>query len=90
MDGVRDHDRLARDAPAVADLLDLGVDEQIRVAPLQRPLTERLDLLVEQPGDPADLRARDAKPERLHELIDPPRRHATDVGLLHDGDQRLF
>jgi hypothetical protein len=31
MDGVRDHDRLARNAAAVVDLLDLGVDEQIRV-----------------------------------------------------------
>jgi hypothetical protein len=32
MDRVGDDDALARDAAAVADLLDLGVDEQIRVA----------------------------------------------------------
>jgi hypothetical protein len=53
--GVGDHDALALHAAAVSDLLDLGVDEQIRVAALQRPLTERGDLLVEQHGDPADL-----------------------------------
>src|SRR4051794_14959482 len=55
MHGVRDHDALARHPAAVADLLDLGVDEQIRVAALQRPLPERLHLLIEQPGDPAHL-----------------------------------
>src|SRR3954471_3399057 len=31
-------DALARDAATVADLLDLGVDEQIGVATFQRPL----------------------------------------------------
>jgi hypothetical protein len=41
VDGMRDDDALARDSAAVADLLDLGVDEQIRVAALQRPLPER-------------------------------------------------
>ena len=57
VNGVSDDDALARDPAAVADLLDLGVDEQIRVAALKRPLAERLHLLVEQPGDPADLAA---------------------------------
>src|SRR3954453_1461588 len=90
VDGVRDHDRLARDAAAVADLLDLGVDEQIRVAALQRPLPERLDLLVEQPRDPTDLALADAQPETLDELIDPPRRHAADIGLLDDRAERLL
>ena len=84
VDGVRDHDALARNAAAVADLLDLGVDEQIRVAALQRPLAERLDLLVEQPGDPADLALGDPQPEALDELIDPPRRDAADIRLLDD------
>ena len=63
--GVRDHDALALHAAAVADLLDLRVDEQIRVAALQRPLAERLDLLVEQPGDPADLAACEIRSPRL-------------------------
>jgi hypothetical protein len=54
VDGVGDHDALARHAAAVADLFDLRVDEQIRVAALQRALAERLHLLIEQAGDPAD------------------------------------
>ena len=70
-------------APAVADLLDLGVEEQIRVAALQRPLAERLDLLVQQP---AQIRltstSADPQPEALDELIDAARRHAADIGLL--------
>jgi hypothetical protein len=90
VDGVRDHDRLARDAAAVADLLDLGVDEQIRVAALQRALAERLHLLVEQTSDPAHLALADPQPEALDELIDPAGGDATNVGLLHDGDQRLL
>jgi hypothetical protein len=55
VNSVGDHDALARDATAVADLLDLGVDEQIRIAALQRPFTERLHLLVEEAGDATDL-----------------------------------
>jgi hypothetical protein len=55
MDGVRDHHALAGDAAAVADLLDLRVDEQIRVAALQPALAERPHLLVEQPRDPTHL-----------------------------------
>ena len=90
VDGVRDHDALARDAAAVADLLDLGVDEQIRVAALQRPLAERLHLLVEQPGDPADLGLGDPQPEALDELIDAARRDAAHIGLLHHRHQRLL
>jgi hypothetical protein len=90
VDGVRDHDALARHAAAVADLLDLGVDEQIRVAALQRPLTERLDLLVEQCRDPADLALGDPQPQALDELIDAPRRDAADIGLLYHRDQRLL
>jgi hypothetical protein len=90
VDGVRDHDALARHAAAVADLLDLGVDEQIRVAALQRPLAEGLHLLVEQAGDPADLALRNPQPEALDELFDPPRGHPAHVGLLHDRHQRLL
>jgi hypothetical protein len=53
---VGDHHALVHDPPAGAHLLDLGVDEQIRVAALQRPLSECLDLLIQQRADPADLR----------------------------------
>ena len=86
VDGVRDDDALARDTAAVADLLDLRVDEQIRIPALQRPLTERLHLLIEQPGDPTDLALGDPQPEALDELIDAARRHAADIRLLHHAD----
>src|SRR3954451_15423190 len=88
--GAGDDDALAHNAPAVADLLDLGVDEQVRVAALQRALAEGPDLLVEQGGDPADLGLGDAQPEALNELIDPPRRDAAHVRLLDHRDQRLL
>jgi hypothetical protein len=90
VDGVGDDDGLALHAAAVADLLDLGVDEQVRISALQRALPKRLHLLVEQRGDPRDLGLRDAQPERLDQLIDSPGRDAADIGLLDDRDQRLL
>src|SRR4051794_15843029 len=90
MDSVRDHDALAGHAAAVADLLDLGVDEQIQVAALQRPLPERLHLLIQQPGDPADLGLADTQPAALHQLIDPPSRDPAHIGLLDHRHQRLL
>jgi hypothetical protein len=50
-----DHQRLVDHPAAVADLLDLGVEEQIRVAALQRPRAERVDVLIQRLADPADL-----------------------------------
>jgi hypothetical protein len=88
--GVRDDDALARDTAAVTDLLDLRIDEQIRIAALERPLAESLHLLVEQPRDPTDLALGDPQPEALDELIDPPRRHTADIGLLHHTHERLL
>src|SRR4051794_26127579 len=90
MHGVRDHDTLSGDAAAVTDLLDLRIDEHVRVAALQRALTKRLHLLIQQTGNPADLAATDAQPERLNELIDTARAHATDIRLLHHADERLL
>jgi hypothetical protein len=55
MHPVRDHQRLIHDAAAVADLLDLGVKEQVRIAALQRPRPERLDVLIERAADATDL-----------------------------------
>jgi hypothetical protein len=89
-----DNNRFALDAAAVADLLDLGIDEQIQVAALELELAlalaEGLDLFVEQPGDPRHLAPADPQPQRLDELVDPPRADAADIGLLDDGDQRLL
>ena len=85
MHAVRDHQRLVDYAPAVADLLDLGVQEQVRVAALQRARAERVDVLIERPADPTDLALAHPQPEALDELVDAPRRHAAHVGLLDDG-----
>jgi hypothetical protein len=90
VDRVGDDDALARDTATVTDLLDLRVDEQIRVAALQRPLTERLHLLIKHARDPTDLAPRDPQPQALDELIDTPRRDAAHVGLLHHADERLL
>jgi hypothetical protein len=79
---MRDDQRLGHDAATIADLLDLGIQEQVRVGALQRPGPKRLDLLIQPGADPADLRAADAQAQALHELIDAPRGDAADIGLL--------
>src|SRR5262249_46302467 len=88
--GVGKHERLGDDAATVADLLDLGVQPEIGVAALERPVAERLHLLVEALADPRDLALGDPQPQRLDQLVDLPRRDAGDIGLLHDRDQRLL
>ena len=90
VDAVRDHQRLVDHPPAVADLLDLRVQEHVRVAALQRAGPERVDVLIQRRADPADLAAADPQPEALDELIDPPRRDATHIRLLHHRQQRLL
>jgi hypothetical protein len=55
MHAMRDHERFGDDAPAVADLLDLRVEEHVGVAAFKRPGAERVDVLVERLADPADL-----------------------------------
>jgi hypothetical protein len=81
---------LALHPAAVADLLDLGVKEQIQVAALQRPCAERLDLLVQPRADAADLAAADPQAEALDQLVDAPGRHAAHIGLLDNRQQRLL
>src|SRR6266545_543980 len=90
VDAMRDHQTLAHDTAAIADLLHLRVQPQVRVTALQRPRPERFDLLVEASADAGDLRARDPQPQRLDQLIDLPRRHAADVRLLDHRHQRLL
>jgi hypothetical protein len=52
---VRDDERLIDYPPASADLLDLGVQKQVRVAALQRARPERVDMLIQRGADAADL-----------------------------------
>jgi hypothetical protein len=90
VDAVGEHQRLADNAAAVADALDLGVEPQVRVAALQRPVAERVDLLVEALADSRDLALRDPQPKRFDHLVDLARRDAGDVRLLDDRDKRLL
>jgi hypothetical protein len=87
---VGKHQCFAHDAAAVADLLDLGVQPQVRVAALERPVAEGVDLLVQAGADPRHLALRDPQAERLHHLVDLARRDAGHVRLLHNRDQRLL
>ena len=91
VDRVGDHECLGVDVPAVADLDDLGVQPQVRVRALQRPLPERLDLVVQRPAQRADaILAHGVDAELLDETVDLARRHAVDVSLHHDRDDRLL
>src|SRR5687768_18495121 len=90
MHAVSDHQRLVDDAAAVADLLDLRVEEQVRVAALQRAGPERVDVLIERLADPADLALADPQPQTLDQLVDPAGRDAADIGLLDHPEQRLL
>jgi Histidine kinase-like ATPase domain len=90
MDTMRDHERLVDDAPAVAHLLDLGVEEHIRVAALQRPGPERVDVLVQRRTDATDLAPGNAQPEALDQLVDASCRHAAHIRLLDHCQQCLL
>jgi len=90
MDPMGDDQRLGDHAAAVADLLDLGVEEQIPVPPPERAVSERLDMLIQRRADPAYLRARDPQPEALHQLVDAARRNAAHISLLDNRQQRLL
>jgi len=90
MDAVGDDERLVDHAAAVADLLDLGVEEQVGVAALQRPGPERLDVLVQRLADAADLTLGDPQAQALHELVDTAGRDAADISLLDHRDERLL
>ena len=88
--GVGEHQRLWHHAAAVSDLLDLGVQPQVRVTALERPVAKRVDLLVQALADARDLALGDPQPQRLDQLVDLAGRDAGHVRLLHDRDQRLL
>ncbi len=90
MDAVRDHQRLVDHAAAVADLLDLGIEEQVRIGALQRTRPERLHVLIERLTDAADLALGNPQPEALDQLVDAARGDPAHIGLLDDRQQRLL
>jgi hypothetical protein len=61
---VGDDHALALHLATVADLLDLGVEEQKKVAALKRPRAKRLDLLIQ----PAQIRLTSLRPTRSPRL----------------------
>jgi hypothetical protein len=88
---VGDHQRAVLDPAAGADLLHLGIQPQIRVGTLQRPLTEGLDLLVQSLAQPGHLiLGRPGQPKSFDQPVDLAGGDAVDVGLLDHRDQRLF
>ena len=57
----------------------------------QRPASGTPRPPVELAADPRDLRLRHpVEAQRLHQLVDLPRRDAVHVGFLHDGQQRVL
>jgi len=91
MHAVGDHQRLVAHAAGFAHALHLGVQPQVRVLPLQRPLAEEAHLLVEAGAEAADGALADAREAELgHQAVDPARTDAVDVGLLDDRDEGLL
>ena len=90
MDRVRDHHALTGDPAAIADLLDLRVNEQVRVTARKRSGAERLDLLVQAGANARHLAAAHSQPEALDQLVDAAGRDPAHVRLRHDRDHRLL
>src|SRR4051794_33002056 len=79
------------DAAVAPDLHVGGVDPQVRPVALNRAVEERAHALVDLLAEPAHLALRDTThAERLDEVVDGAGRDALDVGLLHDGGERLL
>ena len=75
----------------VTDLDLFGVQPQVRVGALQRPLAEQLDLLVQRPAERRDpILGHPVDPQLLNEAVDLPGRDAVHVRLQHDRDDRLL
>jgi hypothetical protein len=71
------------DAAGLAHLHVGGVDPQIRPIPLDRPIEEGLDPLVDLLAQPVDLALGDAAhAERLDQVVDRAGGDALDIGFL--------
>ena len=88
---VGDHQRLGHHPPVVTHLDLFGVQPQVRVGALKRPLPERLDLLIQRSAHRAHaVLGHPVDPQLLHQPVDLPRTHAVHIGLEHDRDDRLL
>ena len=90
-DADGDDRRLAHHAAIDPHLVVRGIDPQIPVLARERPRAKRRHHGIELAADARHLRLRDAvQAERLHQLVDLPRRDAVHVGFLHDRQQRVL
>src|SRR5665647_555138 len=88
---VGDDERLGAHLAGLSDLLGLGVQPEVGVAPLQGARAEQVDLLVERLAQAADRRAAHALDAQLgHEALDLARTDAVHVGLGDDGHEGLL
>ena len=86
-----DYCRDRHDAAALALLQVSRVEPQIRPLAGERPVEEGMDALVNLLAQLRNLRLADPRqPHRLHQIVDPPGRHAANPGLLDHRDQRLL
>jgi hypothetical protein len=86
-----DYRRHRNDAAALTLPQIGGVEPQIRPFAGERPVEEGVDALVDLLAELGNLRLADARqPHRLHQIVDPPGRHAADPSLLDHCDQRLL
>jgi hypothetical protein len=82
---------LWRTPPGSRTRSTLGVQPQVRIPALKRPLAEDPDLLVQAAAQPGDLvLAQVVQAHLLDQPVDLAGRDAVDVGLLDDRDQGLL
>jgi hypothetical protein len=90
-DADGDHRRLAHHPAVEPHLVVRRIDPDVRVVRRERPRPKRLHERIELAADARDLGLRDAvQAERLHQLVDLPRRDAVDVRFLDHRQQRVF
>jgi hypothetical protein len=91
VDAVGDHQGLVADPARLADPLHLGVQPQIRVGALQRPLPEDPDLLVQPTAQAGDLvLAQVVQAELLDQPVDLAGGDAIHIRLLDHRHHRLL
>ena len=88
---IGDDQRFGHDSAVVSDLDVLGIEPQVRVGALQRPLAKRGNPLVQPAADRRDaVLGHPRDPELLDEPVDLPSRDPVDVGLHHNRNDRLL
>src|SRR5246500_2701328 len=87
----RDYGGARDDAPPLALLQVGGVEPQIRPLAGERAVEEGMDTLVDLLTELGNLRLADPRqPHRLHQIVDPAGRDASDPSLLDPRNQRLL